>query len=210
MNKLIDDLNWRYATKSFDSSKSIDDETLNTLKEAVRLTASSYGLQPYEVFIIQDKDLRLKLKSASFNQSQITDSDYLVVFAVNTVIDEAYLDRYIKNIAETREINVEDLSGMRDAIAGTVLQFPQDQKLNWAKKQAYIGLGNLLASAARLRIDACPMEGFDNKQYDEILNLEAKNLTSAVIATIGYRSEDDSLQNAKKVRKSNEEFFNHL
>ncbi len=210
MNKLIEDLNWRYATKSFDSSKSIDDETLNTLKEAVRLTASSYGLQPYEVFIIQDKDLRQKLKSASFNQSQITDSDYLVVFAVNTVIDEAYLDRYIKNIAETREIDVEDLSGMRDAIAGTVLQFPQDQKLNWAKQQAYIGLGNLLASAARLRVDACPMEGFDNKQYDEILNLEAKNLTSAVIATIGYRSEDDSLQNAKKVRKSNEEFFNHL
>mgnify|MGYP000158397634 CR=1 FL=1 len=210
MNKLIEDLNWRYATKSFDSSKSIDNETLNTLKEAVRLTASSYGLQPYEVFIIQDKDLRQKLKSASFNQSQITDSDYLVVFAVNTVIDEAYLDRYIKNIAEIREINVEDLSGMRDAIAGTVLQFPQDQKLNWAKKQAYIGLGNLLASAARLRVDACPMEGFDNKQYDEILNLEAKNLTSAVIATIGYRSEDDSLQNAKKVRKSNEEFFNHL
>ncbi|MGB2088048.1 MAG: NAD(P)H-dependent oxidoreductase [Psychroflexus salarius] len=210
MNKLIEDLNWRYATKSFDSSKSIDDETLKTLKEAVRLTASSYGLQPYEVFMIQDKDLRQKLKSASFNQSQITDSDYLVVFAVNTVIDEAYLDRYIKNIAETREINIEDLSGMRDAIAGTVLQFPQDQKLNWAKKQAYIGLGNLLASAARLRVDACPMEGFDNKQYDEILNLEAKNLTSAVIATIGYRSEDDSLQNAKKVRKSNEEFFNHL
>ncbi|SHE32948.1 Nitroreductase [Psychroflexus salarius] len=210
MNKLIEDLNWRYATKSFDSSKSIDDETLNTLKEAVRLTASSYGLQPYEVFIIQDKDLRQKLKSASFNQSQITDSDYLVVFAVNTVIDEAYLDRYIKNIAETREIDVEDLSGMRNAIAGTVLQFPQDQKLNWAKQQAYIGLGNLLASAARLRVDACPMEGFDNKQYDEILNLEAKNLTSAVIATIGYRSEDDSLQNAKKVRKSNEEFFNHL
>ena len=85
MNKLIEDLNWRYATKSFDSSKSIDDETLKTLKEAVRLTASSYGLQPYEVFMIQDKDLRQKLKSASFNQSQITDSDYLVVFAVTPI-----------------------------------------------------------------------------------------------------------------------------
>lgn len=210
MNKIIEDLNWRYATKSFDPNKSIDDETFATLKEAVRLSASSYGLQPYEVFIIEDKDLRDRLKAASFGQNQITDSAYLVVFAVNTVIDEDYLDRFIKNTAETRGKSVEDLKGMRDAISGTVLQFSQEQKTEWAKRQAYIGLGNLLSTAAQLRIDVCPMEGFENNKYDEILNLESKNLTSAVIATIGHRNENDAYQNAKKVRKSNEEFFNHL
>lgn len=210
MNKLIEDLNWRYATKKFDTSKKLDQETLDTLKEAVRLTASSFGLQPYEVFVINNQELKNELRTVSFDQPQVSDCDYLFVFAINTNIDDEYLDQFINNIAETRELATSDLEGMRQAISGSILQFSQQEKLDWAKRQAYIGLGNLLSSAAQLKVDVSPMEGFENEKYNDILNLKSKHLASTVIAGVGYRSTDDDNANAKKVRKSNEEFFNHL
>lgn len=210
MNNLIQDLNWRYATKKFDTTKKLDQDTLDTLKEAVRLTASSFGLQPYEVFVINNQELKNELRTVSFDQPQVSDCDYLFVFTINTNIDDDYLDRFINNIAETREMSTSDLEGMRQAISGSILQFSQQEKLEWAKRQAYIGLGNLLASAARLKVDVSPMEGFENDKYNDILNLKSKHLASAVIAGIGYRSAHDDNANAKKVRKSNEEFFNHL
>ncbi len=210
MNKLIEDLNWRYATKKFDTSKKLDQETLDTLKEAVRLTASSFGLQPYEVFVINNQELKNELRTVSFDQPQVSDCDYLFVFAINTNIDDEYLDQFINNIAKTREVTTSDLEGMRQAISGSILQFSQQEKLDWAKRQAYIGLGNLLSSAAQLKVDVSPMEGFENEKYNDILNLKSKHLASTVIAGVGYRSTDDDNANAKKVRKSNEEFFNHL
>lgn len=206
----IDKLYYRYATKKFDTSKKLDKSQLEDVKKAIQLTASSYGLQPYEVFIISDEDLKKKLKDASYGQPQITDSSQLLVFCANTKIDESYLDNFIENISETRGTPVEDLKGMRDAIAGSVLQFDESTKTQWAQKQAYIALGNLLSAVAHFGFDACPMEGFDNDKYDEILGLKEKNLKATVIATIGYRSEEDDLQDAKKVRKPQQELFTEL
>lgn len=201
-NNYNEDLNWRYATKKFDSEKEISEEDLNTLLESIQLSASSYGLQPYEVLVVQDKETREKLKAAAWNQTQVTDASYLLVFANLTHVNEAYVDTYLDNIAKTRNMSREDLQGMEDMIKNTTLKLPADAQNAWAAKQAYIALGNLLSAAANLKIDTCPMEGFDAEKFDEILGLKDKNLTTAVIAPIGYRSDEDQYQYLAKVRKS--------
>jgi nitroreductase len=204
----LDQLKWRYATKKFDSSKKLSDKDLDKLLEAVRLSASSYGLQPYEIYVVKDKETREKLHPAAFEQPQLLDSTCVLVFTAITKLDEAYLDDYIDNIVTTRNMKKEDLSGMKDMIMNAVISQSQEAKVEWAKRQAYIALGNLLSAAAHYQIDACPMEGFNPEQFNEILELKEKNRDTAVIATLGYRHKDDSLQHAEKVRKSKDELFN--
>ena len=207
-NTYIEDLNWRYATKKFDSGKEVSQEDLNSILESLQLTASSYGLQPYEIIVIKNEEVREKLKVAAWNQSQITDASYLLVFANLTHINEAYVNNYLDNIANTRNMSREELKGMEDMIKSTTLKLPAEEQNTWAAKQAYIGLGNLLSAAANLKIDACPMEGFNAADFDEILGLKEKNLTTAVIAPIGYRSDEDQYQHLAKVRKSKSDLFN--
>lgn len=206
-NTYNEDLNWRYATKKFDPSKEIKDEDLNYLLESIQLSASSYGLQPYEVIVVKDQGIREKLKAAAWNQTQVTDASYLIVLANLKSVNESYLDSYLDNIAETRNLSREDLKGMEDMIKNTTLQLPAEKQKAWAAKQAYIALGNLLSAAASLKIDTCPMEGFDAEKFDEILGLSATNLTTAVIAPIGYRSPEDKYQHLAKVRKSKEDLI---
>ncbi|MDX1761159.1 MAG: NAD(P)H-dependent oxidoreductase [Christiangramia sp.] len=198
----IEDLNWRYATKKFDANKDLSQEVLNHLLESIQLSASSYGLQPYEVIVVKDMETREKLKAAAWSQTQITDASYLIVFANLKSVSESYVDSYLDNIASTRNLSREDLKGMEDMIKSTTLQLSPEVQNNWAAKQAYIALGNLLSAAANLKIDTCPMEGFDSDKFDEILGLKDKNLTTAVIAPVGYRSEEDQYQHLTKVRKS--------
>ncbi|QYA25550.1 NAD(P)H-dependent oxidoreductase [Gramella sp. MT6] len=197
-----EDLNWRYATKKFNSEKEISETDLNTLLESIQLTASSYGLQPYEVIVVKDQKTREQLKAVAWNQNQVTDASCVLVFANLKSVSEAYVNTYLDNIAETRNMSRDDLKGMEDMIKNTTLQLPADKQNTWAAKQAYIALGNLLSAAANLKIDTCPMEGFDAEKFDEILGLADKNLTTAVIAPIGYRSEEDQYQHLSKVRKS--------
>ncbi|WP_026933700.1 NAD(P)H-dependent oxidoreductase [Christiangramia echinicola] len=197
-----DDLNWRYATKKFNPEREISQEDLNILLESIQLTASSYGLQPYEVIVVKDQATREKLKEVAWNQTQITDASYLLVFANLKSVTENYVYTYLDNIAKTRNLSREDLKGMEDMIKNTTLKLPAESQNAWASKQAYIALGNLLSAAANLKIDTCPMEGFDAEKFDEILGLKDRNLTTAVIAPIGYRSEDDQYQHLAKVRKS--------
>lgn len=203
----IENLNWRYATKKFDPTKELNEEDQEKLMESLRLSASSYGLQPYEILIIKDEKIREELKKAAWNQSQITDSSFLVVFANYRKVTQSHLDDYLDNISETRGISRENLKGMEEMIQNTVLSFGEEQQRIWASKQTYIGLGNLLSAAAEFKIDTCPMEGFDNKEFDRILKLEEKNLTSSVIAAVGIRADDDAMQHQEKVRKSNSELF---
>ena len=212
MSKLdyIEQLNWRYATKKFDSSKQVSESNMEKLLDAIQLSASSYGMQPYEVMVVKDQETRKKLHPAAFEQPQILDANYVLVFTANTKIDEAYLDRYLNNIAETRNMSLDDLSGMKDMIMGSIISRTNAEKVEWASKQAYIALGNLLSAAAYYQIDVCPMEGFNPSEFDDILKLSDKDLTSVVIATVGYRHEDDGLQNAKKVRKPKGELFNRI
>ena len=208
MSTYNDDLNWRYATKKFDASKEVSTEDLEKLLEAIQLTASSYGLQPYEIIVVKDAALREELKKASWDQTQITDSSEIIVFANKTHITNSYVDSYLQDIAQTRGLKLENLEGLKGMLESTILKLDPEDQNAWAAKQAYIALGNLLSAAANLRIDTCPMEGFDAARYDELLNLKDKGLTTAVIATIGYRSEEDSTQFAAKVRKSKHDLIN--
>ncbi|MDN3672326.1 NAD(P)H-dependent oxidoreductase [Flavobacterium branchiarum] len=207
MNTFLENQNWRYATKKFDATKKITAEDINTLKEAIRLSSSSYGLQPYKVIIVESPELRAKLQPVAWGQSQIVEASHLIVFANDTNIGDVEIDNFVKNISETRQIPNESLTGYSDFMKSKISTLPNDVKNVWASKQTYLALGNLLNAAAELKIDVTPMEGFDPIAFNEILGLDALHLNASVIATVGYRHDDDATQHHKKVRKSQEELF---
>lgn len=210
MSNFIENANWRYATKKFDATKKVSKDDLETLKEAIRLSSSSYGLQPYQVLIIENPEIRQQLQPASWGQTQIVDAAFVVVFANVTNIGEAEIDAYFKNMIETRGIPQEAIQGYADFMKSNIVNLPLEVRNNWTSKQTYIALGNLLSAAAELKIDVTPMEGFVPEKYNEILGLTEKNLNASVVATIGYRHEEDATQHYAKVRKSNEELFINL
>lgn len=205
--QLIQNLEWRYATKKFDPEKKVSKSDLEDIKKAISLAASSYGLQAYKVLIIEDPEIRKRLQPESWGQSQIVDASQLIVFCNYTNVDDQTIDDYLSLKANIQELNVEDLKGYGDFMKSKITELPDDIMKAWTAKQTYIGLGNLLAACAELKIDACPMEGFSPEGYDNILNLSDKGLSAAVIATIGYRSKEDMTQHSKKVRKPIQELF---
>jgi len=207
MSNTIENLKWRYATKKFDTSKTISNEDFETLKKAMQLTASSYGLQPYKILNIEDKEIREKLRAASWNQSQIEDASHMIVLANMTDFGDELVDDYFENVIDTRNVTKEDVTDYANTIKSTIGQLSQEQKAVWTAKQAYIVVGNLLSAAAQLKIDACPMEGFQNEEYNKILDLNSKNLNAAVVVTLGYRSEEDDTQHYEKVRKPENKLF---
>ncbi|WP_264553888.1 NAD(P)H-dependent oxidoreductase [Flavobacterium sp. N2038] len=207
MSTFLESQNWRYATKKFDAAKKISSADLNTLKEAVRLSASSYGLQPYKVILVENPELREQLKAAAWGQTQITDASHLFIFASDVTLDGASVDKYISNISETRGVPVDALEGFSGMMKNVVENLSIDAKNTWTAKQTYIALGNLLGAAAELKIDATPMEGFNAAQFNEILGFDKLGLSASVIATVGYRHDEDDTQHYKKVRKSQEELF---
>lgn len=210
MNTILENRTWRYATKKFDNTKKISSDDLQLLLEATRLSASSYGLQPYHVFVITNTEIREQLKPVSWGQSQITDASHLIVFAHQTDFGGELVDDYLKNVADTRNVSMDTLNGYGDFAKSKLVDLPQKTKEEWTAKQVYIALGNLMQAAAELKIDTCPMEGFEAKAYDEILNLAGKDLTTSVVIPIGYRSSEDETQNFPKVRKTNKELFTHI
>jgi nitroreductase len=207
MTQFIKDAQWRYATKKFDATKKISAEDLNTIKEAIRLTSSSYGLQPYKVFIIENPELRAQLQTACWGQSQIVDASHLLVFANMTQFGDAEIDSYIQNLSQTRNIPIESVQGYADFMKSKITPLSNDVKATWTSKQTYLALANLMNVAAELKIDVTPMEGFEPEKVNEILGLTELNLNASLIATIGYRHEEDATQHYAKVRKSNEELF---
>ena len=207
---LIDKLQWRYATKKFDPSKKLSAEQLDTLLNAVKLAPSSYGLQSYKVLVVENPEVRKHLRDAAYGQPQLTDASHVLVFASETVIDEALVVKYVENIAHTRGIAREHLADYENTMIGTVDRLAEDQKITWSHKQIYIALGVLLTAAADLGIDACPMEGFQNGKFDEILGLKEKGLTASVIAPVGFRADNDDYSKLAKVRRSKEELFIHI
>lgn len=207
MHKLIEDLNWRYATKKFDPTKKISSDDLEVIKESLRLVPTSYGLQSMKFLIVESKEIREQLLLASFGQKQIVDASHLLVLCAYKDITPIHIDAYAENIANTRDHSVEAVAGYRDFIKRTVSSMSEEQKTAWNSKQLYIALGQLMTTCANLRIDATPMEGFNASKVDEILELNKKNLTSVLLCPIGFRHEDDDLQFAKKVRKSHNDLF---
>lgn len=207
MSNFLNNQNWRYATKKFDASKKVSSEDLHTLKEAVRLSASSYGLQPYKIIIVENPEVRAKIQPAAWGQSQIIDASHLFIFANETNFGDEGIDAFLNSISDTRETPLEALTGYGDFMKSKISTLEPAVKNVWTSKQTYLALGNLLNAAAELKIDVTPMEGFDPQQINEILGLDKLNLNTSLIATIGYRHEEDSTQHQKKVRKSQENLF---
>ncbi|WP_348771769.1 NAD(P)H-dependent oxidoreductase [Maribacter sp. MMG018] len=207
MMRLLEDLKWRYATKKFDPTKNIGTTDLEKLQEAIQLSVSSYGLQLYKVLVIKDQKLREQLKEASWNQSQITEASHLFVFCNYIERSEKHIDDYIQATATIQGTPLEKLMPYGDFIKNSLSQKSDSEWISWSEKQTYLALSNLLMACAELKIDACPMEGFEPDKYNEILGLKKKGLNAAVIAPVGYRSEEDHTQFRTKVRKPKELIF---
>ena len=207
MSTFLENQNWRYATKKFDATKKITAEDLNTLKEAIRLSASSYGLQPYKIIIVENSELRAQLKGAAFNQSQIVDASVVIVFANEINFGEEEIISFSKNMSETREIPLESIQGYVEYMKSNIVTLSEETRNIWSSKQTYLALGNLLNAAAELKIDTTPMEGFVAAQVNELLGLNALGLNATLIVTLGYRHDEDATQHYKKVRKSSEDLF---
>jgi nitroreductase len=207
MHKLLEDLNWRYATKKYDTSKKIDQEHLDILLEAIRLSPSSYGLQPLKVVLVESKEIREKLKAHSWNQSQITDASHLMVLCSYKEMSNELIDQNAQNTEITRSLEKGQLQGFANFVKVKVNEKTVSEQAEWNARQAYIALGILMQSCAQLRIDATPMEGFEADKYNEILGLNDKNLNATLVCAIGYRSEEDSNQHLKKVRNPMNDFL---
>jgi nitroreductase len=199
--QLLGQLHWRYATKKFDPTRKISPDDWASLEEALILSPSSYGLQPWKFIVITDQKTREKLFPATWNQRQVLDCSHYVVFAVNTRITQEHIDRHILRTVEVRGGTVEGLRRLRDIMIGDVVSGERSAIAKyWATHQAYLALGNFITSAALMGIDTCPMEGFDPEEYDKILDLPAKGLATVVCCAAGYRSPDDKAAALKKVR----------
>jgi len=208
--ELIKNLKWRYATKQFDPSKKVSQENLDKLKKAVQLSVSSYGLQLYKVLIVENRAIRERLKEASWGQNQITDASHLFVFCNYTNVKDKDVDHYIELSARTQNIKIDVLNGYGDFMKEKINDMESNEQQHWTKRQTYLALANLLNACAESKIDACPMEGFEAEKYNDILGLADKGLSAAVIATVGYRSQNDTSQFRKKVRKPLSELFEEL
>ncbi|MCG3205786.1 MAG: putative NAD(P)H nitroreductase YfkO [Elusimicrobia bacterium] len=210
-DQLIRQLNWRYATKQFDPKRKISEQNWVALEEALRLTSSSGGLQPWRFVVVTDPGVRAKLRPASHGQAQITDASHLVVFAAKTNLSADDVDAHVQRVAEVQGVPLEALTPLQKMLVGGIVQSRDEAgRAAWARNQVYIALGNLLTSAALLGIDACPMEGFDPARYDDILELKEKGLAATVVAALGYRLPTDKYAQARKVRFEKEHLFIHI
>lgn len=205
--ELIKALNWRYATKRMTGEK-IPQEKLDRILEAIRLSASSTGLQPYTVLILENQELRKKLQPLAYNQPQIVEASHLLIFAAWSNITIEQVREFISNIAETRGVTVDSLKAYQSMIENLISNKTAEENYAWAAKQTYIALGTALVAAAIEGVDATPMEGFNPQAFDELLQLSEKGLRSVSLLTLGYRDDkNDYLANAKKVRRQKEKLF---
>ena len=205
--KVIDHLNWRYATKVFDKEKKIPKEKLDELFEALRLSPSSFGLQPWRFIHVKNPETRAKLREAAWNQAQVTDaSDFLVLCSMQDV-GPGLVEHFVAETAKTRGVDPSTMESYKEMMMGFVTGTTPENLKVWAGRQVYIALGTLVTSAAMMEIDAGPMEGFDSAKFDEILGLRAQNLHAEVVCALGYRSADDKYAEAKKVRDPKKDLF---
>ena len=209
--QLLEALNWRYATKVFDAGRKIPSDTWQALEQTLILSPSSFGLQPYRFLVVQDPALRGQLLPHSWNQNQVVDCSHYVVFAARTDLTTAEIDEFIQLIAETRKLPVDALKAYRSMMVGSLIEGPLRSAIReWAARQAYVALGNLMTAAALVGVDACPMEGFSPSDYDRLLQLPAKGYSAAVCCALGYRASTDKYASLAKVRFSRDRLVQQL
>ena len=198
--QLLASLEWRYATKAFDTRK-LPDATWAALEESLRLAPSSYGLQPWKFIVVNDPALRSKLRPVSWNQSQVTDASHLVVFARRTEVTETDVNEFFNQMVSERGADATKLEPYRQMMLGGVVKGKDAAaQKDWAARQVYIALGQLMGAAAAMAIDTCPLEGIDPDAYTEILGLKGTGYEVVVACAVGYRSSEDKYAGMKKIR----------
>lgn len=199
---IIQKLNWRYATKKFDTTKKVSSNKLNVLKQAFNLTPLSYGLQTLKMVVVSDEDAKKKFVDLCYGQQQVAQASHILVICIQNNVDATDVDAYFDNIKAIRNTPEMILAKYRQEQKDYLASRTQEQIELWCKKQAYIALGNLMTVCAVEQIDACPMEGFMPLKVDELLELDRHNLKSVLLLPIGYRANDDMFAGFKKVRKN--------
>ncbi|MDD3145147.1 MAG: NAD(P)H-dependent oxidoreductase [Candidatus Gracilibacteria bacterium] len=205
MSELIKKLEWRYATKDFDTTKKVSDADLEEIIEAFRLTPSSFGLEPWKLVIVENPEIREKLQVNSWNQSQITKASHLLVFTRIKNLDNDYIDKFLLNNSKITGATKEQLSVYEGMMKGYFSSLDENGKILWASEQVFLALGNVMNLLAQKEIDSCAIGGFDSAKYDEILELDKHGIASVVVLPIGYRSSEDKYSSKPKVRFSKEE-----
>ena len=196
---ILNALQWRYAVQQF-SNEILDDAEVTSLLEATRLSASSFGLQPYRILLVTSQALKQQLLEHSYGQDKVVNNSHLLVFAAQTSTAASLVNDYVARVSETRQIPISDLAGMEKAFKSTLGYKTPEQLLEWAHHQVNIALGNLLTCAAIMKIDTCPMGGFIPEAYDDVLGLKAQGLTASVVCALGKRHEADEVATMPKVR----------
>lgn len=204
--ELIENLNWRYAVKRMTGAK-VPQQKVDTILEATRLSASSAGMQPYKIIVVENEAIKKQLQPAAYNQPQITEASHLLIFAAFENITAQDIDDFMSLQASVKKVSVESLNAFKDRLVSTLLPRTATDNFNWAARQAYIALGTALIAAANEAVDAIPMEGFDNAAFDELLGLKEMGLKSVAVLALGYRDEaNDFLAKAPKVRRQMKDF----
>ena len=198
--ELLESLRWRYATKQFDTERSLGEEQVQQLLEATNLAATSFGLQPFKLLVLRDQAKQDQLVASSYGQTQVAEASHLIVIAIRTDVDADYIGDYVKLMESQRSLPEGTLDQYKSVMVDAITAMDEQAREVWATKQAYLALGTLLAACASAKIDACPMEGFLAAKYDEFFGLPEMNLHAVVVVPIGYRAADDKYQNYKKVR----------
>ena len=199
---IIKSLEWRYATKNFNSDRTVPEDKIELLVQSFNLTATSYGLQPIKLVIVKNKELQKKMVPASYGQQQVSDASHVFVICIEKVVDSSFINRYFDHVKVVRNTPDDILQPFRQQLISSFGDKSPEEIEQWAKNQAYLALGNLLATCALEKIDSCPMEGFIPEQYDELLQLSSLGLQSVLALPIGYRASDDFFADLKKVRRS--------
>src|SRR5882757_69981 len=209
--QLLHALNWRYATKLFDASQKIPADVWQALEQSLVLTPTSYGLQPYQFLVISDPAKRAELLPHSWNQKQVVEASHFVVFTARTEMKEADVDRFIKRTTDVRKLPADALKGYRGMMLSDVVNGPRGKQAHeWATRQAYIALGNLMTCAAVLGVDACPMEGLNPVEYDKILNLNGSGYATVVACALGYRAAGCKYASLAKVRYETKDMVQYV
>jgi nitroreductase/dihydropteridine reductase len=207
---VIESLNWRYATKKMNGKK-VDNDKVEKIVEAAYLAPTSSGLQPFEIIVIENQELKQKIQPIAYGQSQIVDSSHLLVFASWDKYTEDRIEEIFKISSEVRNIPFENFTDYINTLKSNYLNIPDQEAYHHTAKQAYIGFGTAILQAAELQVDATPMEGFNNAELDKLLELDKKGLKSVTLLALGYReAENDWLVNMKKVRRNKEKFISYI
>jgi nitroreductase len=200
-HSILEALQWRYAVKKFDSSRKIPAKEWALLEESLRLSPSSYGLQPWKFIRVKTPEILQQLRVESWNQSQVTDCSDYVVFSTRNEMLESDVDEFLKLQSGIRGTPMEKLQGYRDVIMNDIVKGPRAaHAATWAQRQSYIAMGFLMETAALIGVDTCPMEGLDPKAYDRILGLESTGYRTVAAVALGYRHAEDRYAGEKKVR----------